>query len=327
MRLQHKPLSQQVMVITGASSGIGLATARSAARQGAALVLVSRDTAALNALADELRQQRCDAIAVSADVGSEDEVHHVVQRAIEHFGRFDTWVNNAGVSIFGAIDQPTMDENRRLFDTNFWGVVHGALAARKHLREHGGAIITVGSMLSDMSIPLQGMYCASKHAVKGFINSLRMESERAGESISFTLIKPASVNSMLTEHARNYMPNKPDLPPPVFAPGLVANAILHAAVHPIRDIHVGEPAVAGAAFSQLAPGVSDMVLRTFTYKLQQKDEKDQRRDSGNLFASKGDGALMECGNHQGTTYRHSPTTEVMTGLPNPLNLIRKLIRG
>lgn len=326
MSLQRKPLSQQVMVITGASSGIGLVTARSAARQGASLVLVSRDAAALDALVNEMRQQGCDAIAVSADVGSEADVMHVLQRVVEHFGQFDTWVNNAGVSMFGPIDQPTMDENRRLFDTNFWGVVHGALAARGHLRVHGGAVITVASMLSDVSIPLQGMYCASKHAVKGFINSLRMESERAGEPVSFTLIKPASVNSMLTEHARNYMPNKPDLPPPVFSPRLVANAILHAAVHPVRDIHVGEPAIAGASFAQLAPGISNVMIRAFTYDLQQKNEKENRSDNGNLYASKGEGLLQECGDHKGMVFRHSPYTEAMTSLPDPLGLVRRILR-
>lgn len=326
MSVQRKPLSQQVIVITGASSGIGLVTARSAARQGAGLVLVSRDADALHALAHELRQQGCDAIAATADVGLEADVRHVAERAIEHFGQFDTWINNAGVSIFGPVDQPTMEENKRLFDTNFWGVVHGSLVARRHLREHGGAIVTVGSMLSDMSIPLQGMYCASKHAVKGFINSLRMESEHAGEPVSYTLIKPASVNSMLTEHARNYMPNKPDLPPPVFVPQLVANAILHAAVHPMRDIHVGEPAVAGASFAQIAPGISDMMLKTFSFSLQQKNEKDTRNDEGNLFVSKGGGSLQECSDRKGMTFHHSPYTEVMTRLPEPFYFVRKILR-
>ncbi|WP_192805310.1 hypothetical protein [Noviherbaspirillum aerium] len=148
-----------------------------------------------------------------------------------------------------------------------------------------------------MSIPLQGMYCASNHAVKSFINTLRMESECAGEPISFTLIKPASVNSMLTEHARNDTPDKPDLPPPVFAIRLVANARLHAAVHPVRDIYVGEPAISSASFAQLAPGISDMMLKVFTYNLQQKNEKDNRNDNRNLFVSKGEGALLECGGY------------------------------
>jgi len=330
MRPQLKPLSRQVMIITGASSGIGLAAARAAARRGAKLVLVSRDEAALQALVEELQAQQHEAIAVAADVGVEAEVRHVAARALAHFGRFDTWVNNAGVSIYGLLDQPTMEENRRLFDTNFWGVVHGALTARQHLRQHGGAIITVASMLSDMSLPLQGMYCASKHAVKGFINSLRMECEHAGEPVSLTLIKPASVNSMLTEHARNYMDNKPDLPPPVFAPRVVADAILHAAEYPVRDILAGEPALAGASFAQLAPGITDMVLRTFAIDLQQKNERDDRDDrgrNGNLFASAGDGSLRESEDRKGLTFSHSPYTDVMTHWSDPLHLLRRTLRG
>ncbi|SNT35448.1 Short-chain dehydrogenase [Noviherbaspirillum humi] len=323
MKPELKPLSEQVMVITGASSGIGLATARAAAERGARLVLVSRDEAALQALVDELGQGQHEAIAVTADVGVEADVRRVAERALAHFGRFDTWVNNAGVSLFGLIEQPTMAENRRLFDTNFWGVVHGALTARAHLRQHGGAIITVGSMLSDMSIPMQGMYCASKHAVKGFINSLRMESEHAGDPISYTLVKPASVNSMLTQHARNYMEKEPDLPPPVYAPRVVADAILQAAEHPLRDVRVGEPAVAGPSFAFLAPGMTDMVLRTFAIDLQQKDESDHRSHNGNLFASAGDGSLQESEERKGMTFQHSPYTEVVTRLPDPFGLLRK----
>lgn len=326
MRPTLKPLTQQVMVITGASSGIGLNTARAAARQGARLVLVSRDAAALETLADELRQQGHDAIAVAADVGVEADVQHVATRALAHFGQFDTWVNNAGVSLFGLLDQPTMEENRRLFDTNFWGVVHGALTARKHLREHGGAIITVGSMLSDLSVPLQGMYCASKHAVKGFIDALRMESQHAGEPVSFTLVKPASVNSMLTRHARNYMAMMPDLPPPVYAPRVVAEAILHAAQHPVRDIFAGEPAVAGSSLARLAPGITDMVTRSLAVGLQQKNERDRREHSGNLFASAGNGALLESEERTGPTFQYSPYTEAVTHWTSPLDLLRRVTR-
>ena len=326
MRLELKPLAQQVVVITGASSGIGLVTARAAAHRGAKLVIAARNEAALQALADELRQQQRDVIHVVADVGVEADIERIAAQAIGHFGGFDTWVNNAGVSIYAGLEQPAMEENRRLFDTNFWGVVHGALAARRHLRQRGGAIVTVGSMLSDMSLPMQGMYCASKHAVKGFINALRMESERAGEPVSYTLIKPASVNSMLTEHARNYLPMKPDLPPPVFAPRVVADAILHAAQHPVRDLFVGEPAVAGSALAHLAPGMTDMVLRQFAVGLQQQDEPDQRSRSGNLFASDGDKVLRENGSHKGLTFQYSPYTEVMTTWTGPLDLLRRTMR-
>jgi short-subunit dehydrogenase len=327
MRPELKPLAQQVLVITGASSGIGLVTTRAAARQGAKLVLVARNEAALQALTDELRLQHCDAIHVAADVGVQADIDRVVTQAISHFGGFDTWVNNAGVSIYGALEQASMEENRRLFDTNFWGIVHGALAARRHLRQRGGAIVTVGSMLSDMSLPMQGMYCASKHAVKGFLNALRMESEREGEPVSFTLIKPASVNSMLIENARNYLPMKPDLPPPVFAPRVVAEAILHAAQYPVRDIFVGEPAVAGSSFAQFAPGITDLVLRRFAVELQQQNVPDQRPSKGNLFAPNKIASLRESSDRKGVTFQHSPYTEAMTHWTNPLDLLRRAMGG
>lgn len=327
MTVKLKPLSQQVMVITGASSGIGLVTAREAARRGAKLVLVSRDQAALEALATELQQHGHDAIAVAADVGVEADVQQVVTRTVEHFDQFDCWVNNAGVSMFGLLDQPTMEENRRLFDTNFWGVVHGSLVARKHLRQHGGAIITVGSMLSEVSIPLQGMYCASKHAVKGFIDSLRLESSHAGEPVSFTLIKPASIDSMLTEHARNYLPSHPDLPPPRYAPRVVADAILHAAENPTRDVYVGEPAVLGSSLAYLAPSVADVVIRNVTPGLQQTGDQDQRVHNGNLFSSAGDGILQESAGHKGMTFQHSPYNEVMMRFTDPLGFIRSTRRN
>ncbi|MBK4733943.1 SDR family oxidoreductase [Noviherbaspirillum pedocola] len=312
MRAQLKPLSEQVIVITGATSGIGLATAREAARRGAKLVLVARDERALSALGDELRQRQCEALAIAADVGDEAAVQRVSADAIARFGHYDTWVNNAGVSIYGRLDDATMAENRRLFDTNFWGVVHGALAARRHLRGHGGAIITVGSVASDLSLPLQGMYSASKHAVKGFIDALRVESDNEGAPVSITLIKPASVSTMLTEHARNYLPQKPALPPPVYAPKVVADAILHAAAHPVRDVYVGEPSVAGSTFMSIAPGMTDKLLQTFVINMQQRREAEDRPDNGNLFKPAEHGVLRESPEDSGFTLRHSPYTEVMT---------------
>jgi NAD(P)-dependent dehydrogenase (short-subunit alcohol dehydrogenase family) len=327
MKPDLKPISGQVMVITGASSGIGLATAREAARRGAKLVLASRNEAALRTLVDELRGQQHEALFVVADVGKESDVDEIARQAIARFGRFDTWVNNAGVTVYGAVDQPSMEENRRLFDTNFWGVVHGSLAASRHLREHGGAVVTVASMLSDVSLPMQGMYCASKHAIKGFINSQRMEMERSGAPVSYTLIKPASINSMLPEHARNYMPNKPDLPPPLYAPRVVADAILHAAQHPVRDLFVGEPAVAGTTLGYLAPGLSDLLLRTFAVDLQKKNEQEGRTENGNLFKPADTGPLRESQQREGMVFQHSPYTEAMTAWRNPFELLRKGMKG
>lgn len=318
MPLTLKPLSRQVVVITGASSGIGLVTAREAARRGARLVVVSRNEQALAQLIAQLRQQGCDAIAVVADVGVEADVHRIVARTIEHFGRFDTWINNAGVSIYGSLDDPTTEENRRLFDTNFWGTVYGSLAARKHLRRHGGAIICVGSLASDIGTPVQGMYSASKHAIKGFVEALRVETEDEKAPVSITLIKPASINSMLPLHARSYMPVMPRLPPPVYAPKVVADAILHAAEHPTRDIFVGEPAIVGSIAGHHVPRLMDKVLRWFAIPYQKKDEPDHRTGSGNLFAPAENDALQASPERDGITFEHSLYTRAATTWKRPL---------
>ena len=259
-------------MITGASSGIGLTTARMAAEQGAKLVLVARDQDSLERLAEELRQQGCDALAVAADVGMQEDIQRVGDRAIERFGRIDTWINNAGVSIFGRLEDVPMDDSQRMFQTNFWGVVNGSLQAVRHLKERGGAIINVGSEVSDRAIPLQGMYSASKHAVKGFTDSLRMELKHDKLPISVTLIKPTAIDTMFTVHARNYMEKEPRLPPPVYAPEIVANAILYAAQHPRRDVFVGGPAKMSAMGAYYTPRLLDRVNQRATYRNQQSDQ-------------------------------------------------------
>src|SRR6185312_9586022 len=169
MNFRLKKLSDQVMVITGASSGIGLVTARLAAKRGVRLVLNARNEEALDRVVDEINNDGGEAIYVAGDVGNFDDVHKIAETAIRHFGGFDTWVNNAGVSIYGAVLDQSLEDHRRLFETNYWGVVHGSMVACAHLRNRGGALINIGSVLSDVAIPIQGTYCASKHAVKGYI--------------------------------------------------------------------------------------------------------------------------------------------------------------
>src|SRR5436305_7369106 len=239
-----KKLSEQTIVITGASSGIGLVTARMAAKQGARLVLAARSEEALRQLVDEIRTEGGEAVYVVADVGHEDDVLRIRDAAMRSFGGFDTWVNNAGVSIYGRVLDVSLADHRKLFETNYWGLVHGSRIAAEHLKQRGGAIINVGSSLSDRAIPLQGTYCASKHAVKGFTDALRMELEEEGAPISVTLIKPSAIDTPYKDHAKNYLPQEPKNPPPVYAPETVAHAILRAATHPVRDVFVGGAAKA-----------------------------------------------------------------------------------
>lgn len=200
MALRLKPLPGQVIVITGATSGIGLATARLAASRGARLVVAARDWQAVQSLAHEIKSAGGDAIGVPTDVGNEAEVKNLAARAVEHFGGFDTWVNNAGTSVYGHMADVSTEDHRRLFETNFWGVVYGSLEAARHFRErtgmHGAALINVGSVLSDRAVPIQGMYCASKFAVKGFTDALRMELEMERVPVSVSLVKPSSTSTL-----------------------------------------------------------------------------------------------------------------------------------
>lgn len=259
-KLKLKPLHEQTIVITGASSGIGRATAREAARRGAKLVLASRNRAALAQLAEELKAMGAPVITVTADVGVAEDHDKIVQSAMMAFGGFETWINNAGVSIFGKLEDVAIEDQRQLFETNYWGVVYGSLAAMRELGQRGGALINVGSEVSDRALPLQGAYSASKHAVKGFTDALRMEAEADRLPVSITLIKPASVDTGFVQHAKNYLDVEPRLPPPVYSPKAVAEAILYAAEHPQRDIYVGSAARAVAAFGQTMPGLADKVL-------------------------------------------------------------------
>src|SRR5688572_10570445 len=196
-----------------------------AAKRGAKLVLVARTEAALCSLVEELRATGAEAIYVKADVGVENDVKAVRDAACIEFGGFDTWVNNAAVSIYGKVADVPIEDHRRLFETNYWGVVYGSLIAADHFARKGGAIINVGSTLSDRAIPIQGAYCASKHAVKGFTDALRMELEHDQSPVSVTLIKPATINTPYPRHAKNLLPSDPALAAPVHPPSIVAEAI------------------------------------------------------------------------------------------------------
>lgn len=252
-----KPLAEQVIVITGASSGIGLATACKAAEAGAKVVLSSRNEEALAEAERKIRAKGGTAIHVVADVSKREELDRLAAEAISAFGGFDTWVNNAGLGIFGRLGEVSEEDHRRLFEINFWGLVNGTLIAAAHLKGKGGAIINLGSVASDVGFPMQGMYAASKHAIKGFTDAFRMEIEEAGEPISVTLIKPASINTPFPEHAKNYMDRAPKLPPPVYAPEDVADAILFAAEHGGRDYYIGGGAKMMSQFNRTAPRAVD----------------------------------------------------------------------
>ena len=277
------------MVITGASSGIGLVTARMAARQGAKLVLNARNEEALTKIADEINESGTEAIAVAGDVGNFEDVKRLAAEAIRRFGGFDTWVNNAGVSIYGLLLDQSLEDQKRLFLTNYWGVVHGSMIAIGHLRLKGGALINVGSALSDRAIPIQGSYCASKHAVKGYTDALRMELDEEGAPVSVTLIKPSAIDTPYRQHAKNLLSVEPLNPPPVYAPETVAEAILHCAQNPERDVYVGAGGKALSETAHYAPWLTDKVMEATMFDLQQTNRPKNGNGEDSLYTPANDG--------------------------------------
>ena len=295
--MKLKPIGEQVIVLTGATSGIGLTTARMAAKQGARLVLNARNVDALHLLCGELADNGTEVVGVAGDVASENDMLKLATEALSRFGNFDTWINNAGVSIYGKLETVSDEDSRRLFETNFWGTVNGSLIAARNLKINGGAIINVGSTLSDRAIPIQGMYCASKHAVKGFTDALRMELEAEKAPISVTLIKPSAINTPYKVHAKNYLGVAPENPPPVYAPETVAEAILYCCSHPTRDVFVGGGGKALSWLGNVAPRTTDLVMESTMIDMQ-KTGRPELQDWEGLHSSK-DARLREDGNYDG----------------------------
>ncbi|QJW93554.1 SDR family oxidoreductase [Frigoriglobus tundricola] len=257
MSVSLKPLREQVIVITGASSGIGLATAQAAARGGARVVLAARNEPALAEIVRDIARAGGTAVHVEADVSRREDVEKIAQVAVARFGGFDTWVNNAGQGLYGTLEQVSEGDQRRLFDVNFWSQVYGSLVAVKHLKSRGGALINIGSVASEMAFPLLGMYAATKHAVKGFTESLRMELEAERAPISVTLVKPTGIDTPFPQHAKNYMDREPRLPDPVYRPEEVAAAVLQAATRPERDVYVGTAARVMSTVGRQVPRAMD----------------------------------------------------------------------
>jgi short-subunit dehydrogenase/ElaB/YqjD/DUF883 family membrane-anchored ribosome-binding protein len=282
-RANLKPLNQQAIVITGATSGIGLATARRAAKAGACVFLIARGENDLKALCEELQAAGARAAWAVADVADKAALSEAADKCRRLFGGFDTWVNNAGVSIFGAISETAIEDQRRLFETNYWGVVNGSLVAAEHLRERpgGGAIVNVGSVLSDAPIPIQGVYSASKHAVKGFTNAFRMELMREKAPITVSLVKPAAIDTPYNKHARNLTGQAMQNPQPVYATHVVADTILYCASHPIREITVGGGGRLITSFYSVLPGLAEPLFARFAPSLM--------RDRGSAYQPYEDG--------------------------------------
>ncbi|MCY8394525.1 SDR family oxidoreductase [Bacillus spizizenii] len=285
-KIKLKKLKDQVIVITGASSGIGLVTARMAAEKGAKVVAAARNEDALKELADELKEKGHDAIWVKADVGKEEDVNRIAETAISTFGRFDTWVNNAAVSIFGHAMDVTVEDMKRMFDANFWGPVYGTRAAVKHYTSRGvpGALINVGSLFGDRGTVIQSTYASAKFALHGWTESIRMELEKEQAPVSVTLIHPGRIDTPYNEHARSYLDKQPaHYRSIIYPPEAVAEAILFAAEHPKRDMYIGSQAKAIAMLGALFPRLTDRLMEKIMYHSQHAERPSKPRKESALY--------------------------------------------
>ncbi len=261
---KHKALSEQVLFITGASSGIGRQTAIRAAKKGSKVILVARSSEGLDSAVREIESAGGDAIYAVADVADAGQLRQAAETGISRFGRIDTWVNNAGVGMYSRLLDTDIADDRRLFETNFWGLVNGSRLAIEYLKNAGGgALINIGSEVSDVSVPIQGMYSTSKHAVMGFTDALRDEVMESELPITVTLIKPAAIDTPFPRHAKNYYQQDATLPAPVYHVDLVADQILHAAQYGGRELYVGGGGRAMAFAGNHFPSVMDWIASKF----------------------------------------------------------------
>ncbi|HEY8485177.1 MAG TPA: SDR family oxidoreductase [Longimicrobiales bacterium] len=259
-----RPIGKQALVITGASSGIGLVTARLAARRGARVALAARNALELERVVEGIRREGGEAIAVPTDVADYRQVESLAQRAVHEFGRIDTWVNGAAVGVYGAFADVPAEDFRQVIEVTFMGQVHGAKAALPHLEAAAGTLICVGSVLGDHGVPLLTSYSAAKHALEGWLDGLRLELERRGSRVRVTLIKPAPINTPFYEKARTYLGVAPRPLRPVYAPELAARAILDAAERagpPV--VYVGSSGKAFALAARASPWLADLCARWY----------------------------------------------------------------
>lgn len=276
-----RPLSEQVVVVTGASSGIGRETALRLGAQGASLVLAARNEDALASLAREIEQAGGTAQVVPTDVTDWQRVQRLAETAVERFGRIDTWVNNAALYLASRVEDMQVEDATRLFDVSVFGLIYGVKAALPYLvREGQGTIINVSSVNGVRAFPLLAVYSSAKHAVQGFTDGLRIELARDHPGIKVVAILPASVNTPFFIHARSRLGVAPHPIPPIYDVGIVADAIVLATQRPRRDIYIGPGRLLAMAHG-IMPGVVDRVMLTgdLAFRLQKSDEPDTGGDN------------------------------------------------
>ncbi|HOQ99266.1 MAG TPA: SDR family oxidoreductase [Anaerolineae bacterium] len=268
-----RPIAEQIVVITGASSGIGREAALRFARAGARVVLAARNGQALQEVARQITATGGRALAVVTDMADWAQVQQVARAAFDNFGGIDTWINNAAVTLYGTFEQLPIDEFQRVIDVVLMGQVRGAKAALPYLKGSAGTLIGVTSVISEVPMPLQSAYTAAKWALKGFYDTLRLEQEHACDGVQVSVIMPSSIDTPLFQNAKSHLGVEPGPIPPVYEPGVVAEAILYAATHPLRDLTVGAGGLL-APLKRIWPLVGEAAVRrlAFTWQLTREPE-------------------------------------------------------
>jgi NAD(P)-dependent dehydrogenase (short-subunit alcohol dehydrogenase family) len=279
-----KPLQDQVVVVTGASAGLGRAIARAAGRRGAKVVVTARGVDGLDACVRELEAFGTEALAVPGDCAVQDEAAQVVEQAVDRFGRIDTYVANAMATVYAETYRYEPDELRRVIDVNFFGQVYGYWAVLPHLRESRGTFVSVQSALSYRGIPLQGAYCASKAALRAFFESARVELWKDGSGVDVSVILPGAINTPQFDHARQKVGKQPQPVPPIYQPEPVAEAVVDCCVEPIRELPVSWGAQKLLWGQKLSPRAGDVVLLRNGWDSQHTGEDKPVDAPDNLFA-------------------------------------------
>jgi NAD(P)-dependent dehydrogenase (short-subunit alcohol dehydrogenase family) len=309
------PIEEQVVVVMGASSGIGRATALSFARRGARVIVAARSVDGLESLVSEIRQQGGHAVPVVADVANAEQVKRVAQRAIAEFGRIDTWVHVAAVAIWAPFERTRPEEWRRLLDVNLLGQVHGAQAALPHLRARGGALIHVSSVAAKVALPLMSAYSASKQGISGLVDALRLELRREGTPVSVTQIMPAGIDTPLFRNALSRLGVEPRPAAPAYDPEIVARAIVYAAAHPVEELVVGGAGAVLLGLKRLLPGfLNELLLRQMGFEAQLTNKPKSDAAPNALFAPSLEANHVIRGGVAGKVYPRSLATRLQQSI-------------
>jgi NAD(P)-dependent dehydrogenase (short-subunit alcohol dehydrogenase family) len=278
-------METQTVVVTGASAGIGRATARLFGQRGARVALIARGQAGLDGAARDVQEAGGEALAISADVADYEQVAAAARKAEERFGPIDVWVNVAFTSVFAPFSEITAEEFRRVTEVSYLGFVHGTMAALALMRPRGrGTIVQVGSALGERSIPLQSAYCGAKHAINGFTSSLRCELLHENSGVQVTVVQMPAVNTPQFSWVRSRLPNHPQPVPPIYEPEVAARGVVFAAEHPGRkEYWVGASTVATLLANRVVPAVLDRYLARTGYRSQQTGQKVAPDRPDNLF--------------------------------------------